>query len=61
MVNHAFTVAVRSDVADRLQEAQGLELSRSNGKCGAMNKLPDNTRLHFKSRSKGKCGAMKSL
>ena len=27
VVNHAFTVAVRSDVADRLQEAQGLELS----------------------------------
>jgi len=40
---------------------KGLINHVSNGKCGAMNKLSDNTRLHFKSRSKGKCGAMKSL
>ncbi len=61
MVNHAFTVAVRSDVADRLQRRKGLINHVSNGKCGAMNKLPDNTRLHFKSRSNGKCGAMNKL
>ena len=40
---------------------KGLINHVSNGKCGAMNKLPDNARLHFKSRSNGKCGAMKSL
>ncbi|OWP28872.1 hypothetical protein CBG57_10825 [Prevotella nigrescens] len=40
---------------------KGLNYHVSNSKCGAMNKLPDNARLHFKSRSNGKCGAMNEL